>query len=722
MLNNLVKKIKIATSGHKRNAFNFGHDTNTTFGFGEVQPLQCLYLVPNSKTTCSSESLVRLAPVVAPAFARIKYKIYHQFVGMSELSRNFSSLLSQSSVNRGNGVFVPEQVPHTTMSLLTAACLRGARATLYRVDTSDGGLHNTFTTYHKTDSRAATALQSLTSNNILSAGYTAYGYSCFALNLKKLQDMNVLDFGLTGSAPIGLANASDDSFFDTGSTAVPFVSIESADLVLDNIVVDGVSYSLAFRLSDFGLRLRKVLIGLGYQLDLTNSEKVSIMPLLACYKAYFDIFGLTLYTNYETTHCARLLSEYDYSNKVFWQNLDASFNGLMKFLSKMWYTSEQDFVSSHVPNTAISPKLGLSSNLIDVSSASMSTPIITEVDSSTGEETTFGNGHAYLNSIIHGHLDEQYLKKLYKWTNRNTIAGKKIAEVLKAQGLGKFVDNTKPNFIGYTDQSITIQDVYATSDTFKSDSSGQSGARLGEYAGKGLSYDKSKSFTYDNDEYGYWITFGVIVPDAGYSQALDSRVMAISKNDFYQPEFDGLGMEASRKSIVCGATNFSSGGHMASQTFGFVPRYSSWKIGHNVNNGDFSLRSTRNSYLPYTLDKYIPVSEQLVYATSESGRAFQTALALSSADIPNASTVYRYPTRYPWLGNFNRIFVNDGAQNFVSSDTASNYSKWEYTVRNDDNFLSHNVFNVICYAPMKKIEESFETDEDGYTNAEVKKA
>ena len=58
----------------------------------------------------------------------------------------------------------------------------------------------------------------------------------------------------------------------------------------------------AFRLSNFGKRLRKILMGLGYQIDFRAKNEVSILPLFAYYKAYFDSFGLTLYQNYLHTN------------------------------------------------------------------------------------------------------------------------------------------------------------------------------------------------------------------------------------------------------------------------------------------------------------------------------------------------------------------------------------------------------------------------------------
>ena len=84
--------------------------------------------------------------------------------------------------------------------------------------------------------------------------------------------------------------------------------------------------------------------------------------------------------------------------------------------------------------------------------------------------------------------------------------------------------------------------------------------------------------------------------------------------------------------------------------------------------------------------------------------------------MPVAGNVWRYPTKYNWLGNFDRIFLrkgikddNEGAPNydFVKEDEIVGWRDY-----NDDNFLSHSIYEVNSYAPMKPIVESYGLDED----------
>ena len=49
----------------KRSPFPLGGRLSTSFQFGEVAPIHCRYLTPNSSSSVNVRSLVRLDPMVA---------------------------------------------------------------------------------------------------------------------------------------------------------------------------------------------------------------------------------------------------------------------------------------------------------------------------------------------------------------------------------------------------------------------------------------------------------------------------------------------------------------------------------------------------------------------------------------------------------------------------------------------------------------------------------
>ena len=114
-----LDKISLERVKRPRSRFDLRFDSNTSAGWGDLQPVVSRLLVPNSKTKLTLDSLVRMAPLVRPAFARVKAKFWSAFVGMSELSQNFSALLSHQTISRGDISFIPSEVPNTALNDLS---------------------------------------------------------------------------------------------------------------------------------------------------------------------------------------------------------------------------------------------------------------------------------------------------------------------------------------------------------------------------------------------------------------------------------------------------------------------------------------------------------------------------------------------------------------------------------------------------------------------------
>ena len=815
MKSNRQSKIKVNKSGFKRSRFNWSHDVNTTFAWGEIQPTQCKLLIPGSKTTMKTQNLIRLAPMPAPTFGRVKYKTYNQFVGMSEIFPNWDAMMAQMPKSTANGTITPSDIPTTKLGYLSQWVLHGARATLYLAEsTSDGNTsaQNAAAGYYITAYRPGPNDDLEAKAGIIKTdGYKLFGSG------KVFETISDPYFNAnSGIANVGsrvyldlskiITASSTSSVFPTysrvilGNTAVKElfpvkheytvqnstdskvpdymkeVTFEGADYVIEgrfNAAASGqpddwVHFAIAFELSDQGKRLRKILQGCGYQINFYSYQEVSILPLLAQYKAYFDVFGLQLYQGWETTYCAKIIKwiENDFvssldvnncviysANSSYWQqNNTAQYNAnlirlfIMKELVNEWYTEQADYIGAHLEKLAVSPTPDGNTGWLDFISVTPNgsigfdanvdqqetNPGANSVDNEHGQsvqrswDTTslslsdVQQVHGYIDQIQHGEVDAEVLKRLYRWTNRNTILGREIEKVLRAQGLGKYVDECKSNFIGSSDSIITISDVISQSDTYNE--STKEGAVLGQYGGRGLQYDSTDTLVFENDEYGYWITLATIVPEAGYTQGMDPTLSCVKKLQFYNPDFDALGMEMTLKSTVVGnshimgriadAGDFTAG-------FGFIPRYSKFKVCQNLVNGDFNRHSKRNTYMPYTLDKQINVNDYDVtwtaYTPENSAMAAMQGTKLQRSgrmtNLPVAGNVWRTPTKYAWLGNFDRIFMNPGEKEEYNIGAYPDSWMVGFDDYNDDNFLSHGIYDVQCYAPMKPIEDSYGLDE-----------
>lgn len=782
MKTNKQHEIAVPKSGFKRSSLPWTHDVNTTFGFGEVQPTMSQLLMAGSKTTFKPQSLTRLAPMVAPTFGRVKYKTYSQFVSVSSIFPNYESMMSREPVTTAKTTKVPQSLPYVKLGALSSWCFHGARATLYFVDPDAPDPENEqalghYRTQHRkrkldgtwdyTNCSDITAvIAAMSDANIFGSSSDPYLHSSNSVlpdvGTRLLlypqhvsADMSLAHI-LTGYIPLGLTSAYDLIPVQRGYTpsiSNGFNAIEdyqkevtwkSADYVLEGKCSDGDDgyyyYAILFEFSDFGKRIRKILQGCGYQIDLCSSVQKRIDPILAQFKAYFDVFGLTLYQGWETTYCYKLIRfiQNDFIDDCNdYAELDPSvlasdsvysaFSFMMILeIGNEWFTDDTDYISAHMEKLAVSPKADMA-EFISVGStgdikysANISQPAGNNSDgTSTGmgayQDDTILNRtheevHGFINQVQHGQVDATLLERLYYWTNKHSIIGRSIRKLMDVFGLGKFIDPTHSQYIGNSDDMITISDVVALASTAE--------ASLGEYGGRGLSFAEGRTIVLENERVGYWITLACIVPEAGYTQGIVPWLNAIKPMEQFQPDFDAVGMEATTKEALVGCSYLTTltDNSGASQTFGFIPRGSMHKVMFNLVNGDFNRHGLRDVYLPYTLDKQLNVNDfdvPVEVHDTQNGEEFTAVTVRRSPRVssaPVAGNWARIPTKYAWLGNFTRIFRDMGEH----SDSVANISLTQlvgFDDYNNDNFMVHSVLQCTCYAPCKPIEASYGLDE-----------
>lgn len=131
MKNNSLDKVTMSSSKRKRALQSLSHDVQTTFGFGEIQPLFCHEIQPDSKLVIQQESLVRLAPMNVPTFGRLKLKAYGQFVLTVDIFPCHNELMAQTRFTYGSTTYVPKYKPMIKYGVLSAMCLAGADCSLY---------------------------------------------------------------------------------------------------------------------------------------------------------------------------------------------------------------------------------------------------------------------------------------------------------------------------------------------------------------------------------------------------------------------------------------------------------------------------------------------------------------------------------------------------------------------------------------------------------------
>ena len=704
-------KVSLGVS-NRRYSHNLSFDNNTTFSFGAIQPLFCQLLMSKASIDISSRQLVRLAPLPVPTFARMRLVNKYSFVPLSDIFPAFENLMSGIPYTPGPDgnkmnltSYNPLSLPYISNRVLLALVIGcGCDVSFWKIQSGSQG--NNYGTKplvktaasHDDFAKAISGFKSRLHNHV----NTDYSFP--------------LDFH---------ALAGDNSDFVTPDGADYIMQLDLTD---DGSV--GFAYVATIRFSQKAKRLRTILLGLGYNLDFANDDKVCMMPLLAFYKAYFDNYGLNRSEQWSTTRAYQLvtlISQYAFTNFInifdgtlttpddpkVRSNLVAIFKRfIVDDLAESWYTYDDDYFSAN--------RLSLTNNTVPQNvpfvnaDGSLGSTFYSDSTSHNPNDSTLGKATDISSKLpfVGGDLSLigfQVCQRLTRYVAKDSVIGRKMSDWVRAKFGSDVANSLYKNVynVGSSVVPIAIDDIYSTSDT-ASVATGD-GEVLGAYGGKGVAFDKAKvSFTAPH--YGYLICLSAIVPDSRYFQGCDTSLYGLDKYTLPTTDWDALGYEVTPLGAVFGDNNVCSDALLKSHSrtskgFGFMPRFSGYKVKKDIVNGDMSRRSTMDDLSPYYLDRII-TNQDCDVKLDDSGNYFIGFKAQNDIRDPQ---VLRYACRYPMLGNFNRIFYNSGMMSHGVSSTSDEYLM-------DDNFIVQTVFDMRVKDGLKPISMSYDTFEETTDN------
>ena len=435
--------------------------------------------------------------------------------------------------------------------------------------------------------------------------------------------------------------------------------------------------------------------------------------MFAYFKAWYDSYAPSRETQWNQTNAFILIDasfqKYLTSFDFFTTATEASEKvqtaalGFFEDLANTWYVANDDYVSAHRLTVVSTSNSGFDS---------IKSPV-------TGVDTNFSpvstNKDTVPNIYSSTPLNQfalETLQRISKFINKDTVIGKKVSTWLKAHFGADVASSFFKDSVSLNDivVSCNINDVFSTADTTSNDGSGE---QLGSYAGKGLGFGDG-SFSFSAPSFGYFVVVSCLVPDSKYFQGVDPSLFGVDRFTLPNADFDALSYEVTPSSFLCGHNDiFISGQKSTSDKgFGFVPRYSGFKTRRNIVNGDMSRRGTIASYSPYYLDKIL--TENAIRSEKNADGSY--GFVAVNNPLPVASEVWRYPTRYPWLGNFNRIFYNSGHAVFddaSSGDAANDFANAPI----DDNFIVQSVISMKLTNALKPIAMSYDVYDDDVDNS-----
>lgn len=663
----------------KKYTHNLSFDNNTTMEFGVLQPLLSQYMEPKSNIKVSAKQLVRLAPMPTPSFARMFLRNYATFVKLTDVVPYHECLLSKIPFSTGSSTYTPTKMPFTDCRTLTFFLLSMSKYGVWCRSSS-------------TQVYKPVLLNEIT--NIGAAAQTAL-LTEFNIKLPRNADSLVKDF----TSNIVAASSVDDMTFSPLSSDYT-VSLNDGE------------YVLCFQFNTKVNAIRKQFLGLGYALNLYDTTELSLAPLLAYYKAYYNLFGLTRDLPFETTNCfalVKFIEDYsiDFSKKTILEvasttDLYGKFVAFLRDLGNLYYTDSNSYIAAQRDNLTNR-----------ISSRSLATlPEQNGAFSPQGVPYYSAGSQPSVPSLTNNvtpyitQLSLDVLKRLTTFVNKDSAIGKRLSDWVKVH-YGAEVSNSlfEDAFrLNSWSTAIDIDDVFSTSDTADVGAKDK-GDYLGSYAGTGTGFSKS-GFSFVAPVHGYCFVLSCIVPITNCFQGIDPTLLGIDLDTIPQPEFDALGFEATPRDVFISDNDVCVKPTKAyNDTFGFVPRYTGFKVKKNIVNGDMSKGYFKTDLLPYFNDRMF-YNNTVKFDPKSDG----TLMSFTSDNVPNASTEFQKICRYAFLGNFNRLFYNSGS---LFPTTGSSTDSVPSASSLSDNFIVQTVFDVRVSNWLKPVQNSYDTiDED----------
>lgn len=661
-----ISKISLGKSGRKTYSRPCDFDNNTTMDFGYLQPLMSQRLEGRSKIKASWRQLVRPAPMPVPTFGRMEILNEVSFCPISDVFPAYEAMISRQPYSVGNTSYVVQNVPTLSNSLLVWILLSKFCKFSFYVDSSAGKDGSKYV--------LQTSMSSDTLSNMVKNLYYVMSHGA----------------GLVAITPNSKVAFSSSNFSNDGS-----ITPVGADFIVQHS-----DHIYCFQLTQSGRRLRSTLIGLGYSLSPDDNSPVSMIPLFAYYKCYFDRFAIVRDSGWPNTKCFAYIKVLETRNPVnhgieFVKSgqdptgrIETFFDFVLNELSNTWYTQGNDFMSIHTLEPVTDYAKDVSVSTYDQAGDPFN---VTGVPQS---------------GSVYQFVQLELIKRLARFVNKDSVIGKKMSDYLRVH-FGTQISNNLYRDVYHVSSHRTpleVNDVFSTSDTSSGSGSSATGEKLGAYAGKGIGFN-SNGFTFRASVPGYLFVFSCIVPKGGYFQGNSFDLYAVDNDTIPFPEFDALGYELTPLTSVIDTNNIASrsGSDISNASFGFVPRYTSLKVKKNVVNGDMSRRGSIDDLSPYYLDRII--SYRVPQISLNDDKSYNIKILTPSA--PVAGTEWRYPSKSNWLGNFNRIFYNDS---YLGVNDGFNSGADDTLI--DDHFIVQTAFNVTISDFLKPISMSFDTFEE----------
>lgn len=566
------KNIRIAAKDSQRIPLDSRVITTSDFGFS--QPIYCREVVSKDKWNIDGKIFCRLSPMPVPVFAKVDIITRAFYVRMRNVWKDWEYFhTGRKKIDSSGAEVSVDNVPYVSNSQFVRAFC----------EASEGGIGGS-TVFPPYVTRVSYDLY-VEASNVSTVNSK--------LVLKSLSPYETVlgSIDVLGD-PIGQGHHGSSVFyapgFDWSRGSLP----KDSDLVpisgVDNM--NGEYHAFGFNFTHLGRHIISVSRSLGVNINWTISDTtpISLLPFLAYCRTWYDY---VLPSKYSNNPYFRSLFEKDiypglgYLRELFDYMSICMFN----FYDNDYFTGSWE--------TPFSPIKGAEGDAKVISDYPRPDKIdgdelVASFNASDGPRLKPVGSDHLLSYISQYALDS--MRALYSWGTRRGLAGNKYFEQVFST-FGIKLPNVLTNrceFLGSSRQTVQVSDVMSTAQT---DNNGATTA-LGDYAGKGISYGDGFRANFEADEFGYVIVTMQVIPNVGYTQGRHREVMHVEREHFFDPNFDCLGMQAVRNdelfSDFRGSADYDYGkkyGGKPDGIFGYAPRFTEYKCGRDLLNGDFRI-------------------------------------------------------------------------------------------------------------------------------------
>lgn len=162
---------------------------------------------------------------------------------------------------------------------------------------------------------------------------------------------------------------------------------------------------------------------------------------------------------------------------------------------------------------------------------------------------TGGSGSISSGATLFDVLQLVEAQAIQKWKQKSMLAGQRAQDQYRAHYgvVPRHLEDHYPDFIGSVDNIVHIDKVVNQSNTMAADDKNN----LGDLGGRGYGASDTKHFRFHSSEHGVILLCRAVVPENLYSSfGLDRANQLIHYSDFWQPEFQNIGLQAVPKILL----------------------------------------------------------------------------------------------------------------------------------------------------------------------------